>query len=698
MKLRIKNISTPLIIILSFFLNTSLFAFEQKIDSLRIACLTETDTIKLVDNYNSLAGYFTYSNSDSTLHYAQKAIQLARQANYKKGEGIALFQISYCYDDSGEWNDAIKKLETAISIFKEIKDSSYLVASQLNLGLLYSYGQDLVKGLEYTIKAKNLAEILNNNEYWLIVAYTNIGWYYEYLKEYRSAYRYYMQALEIAEKSDNTDNVAVLTTGLCFVNIQLKKLDEALSNLKRTQEILAQIKDDHIETQVTILFVYYYLEVNELENAQKNLEKAERMIEEQNFERMRGDLAFLQGKLLLKQKKYSDALVRFDKALKLCEKLDRHDLDNDIFTDKTDALVQLGQYKMAFEVQELQHESAKLLQSNKIAQVLGEFESQELQKEEKKQARLQNELNEEKNRSIIFKNRIRLQISAFIAALLAIVVIVLIYFLLHRKKHAASLRNNFETINKQKILLQKNLGQLEENEKKLKELNATKDKFFSIIAHDLKNPFNVLIGISDILRTDVDIKNSKDFETLVEGMFQTATSGYNLLENLLEWSRTQTGNIQFNPQPFYLNKVLSGNEILFREAIKSKNLTINWPSTRKMVVADFNMVNFIFRNLLNNAVKFSYKGNTIDISISVNGKMAECKIQDYGTGMDDDTLQKLFKIEYSIQKDGTANEKGTGLGLILCKEFVEKNGGKIWVNSQPGEGSTFCFSLPLKLD
>ncbi len=662
---------------------------DQKIDSLRTACLTETDSIKLVDNYNALSVYFTYSSSDSSLFYAQKAFDLAKKAGYRKGEGTALFRISYCYDQSGQWNDAINNLQNAISIFEEIKDTSNIIACQLNLGLIYSYGADLVKGLEYTIRAKNLAEKLNDDHFGLTEAYTNIGWYYEYLKEYRGAYRYYMKALEIAEQTKEVDYIAVISTGLCFVNIKLKKLDEALDNLKKAQELLPQIQDLHFETQVAILFVYYYLEIDDLLAAEKNVRKAEQMINQQNFERMRADLAYLKGKLFLKQKKSADALACFNSALTLCEKMDRHDLVKDIYSAKTEALAELGQYKRAYEIQQLANKSNAMLQPNKIAQVLGEFEHQE-------QAQLQAKLTEEKIRNDKFKSRIKLQIAAFAAIMLVIVVIILGYFLWIKRKHAGVLKENYETIHKQKVLLERNLRRMEEDERKLKELNATKDKFFSIIAHDLKNPFNVLIGISDLLRTNSDIKNSKDFETLVEGMFQTATSGYNLLENLLEWSRTQTGNLQYKPQPFHFSKVLSSNEILFKEAAKSKSITINWPSIHEMVVADFNMVNFIFRNLLNNAIKFSYEGDTIDVLVSANGKMVECNIRDNGIGMDKETLQKLFKIEHSVQKDGTAKEKGTGLGLILCKEFVEKNGGKIWVDSKPGKGSIFGFSLPLK--
>lgn len=267
-----------------------------------------------------------------------------------------------------------------------------------------------------------------------------------------------------------------------------------------------------------------------------------------------------------------------------------------------------------------------------------------------------------------------------------------------RRRHGKILKENYDTINQQKVLLENNLRQLAEDEEKLKQLNATKDKFFSIIAHDLKNPFNVMIGISDLIRSNADIKHTKEFQTMIDGMFEAATSGYNLLENLLEWSRTQTESIQFKPENFSIQKICNANKILFREAAKSKDIQITWPSLNIEVFADYNMVNFIFRNLINNAIKFSNNGSQIEVNTETMNNMLKCTIKDHGIGMDQETVDKLFKIEHSVQKEGTANEKGTGLGLILCKEFVEKNEGTITVESKVGEGSAFTFYLPLKKD
>ncbi len=670
-------------------------ASDEKIDSVKMVCVELTEGDKLVDNYNYLASLYVNTRSDSSLYYAQKAYDLATKINYDYGKGEALFQISYCYDQSGEWDTAIKNLEKATIIFKNLKDTTYLIGCTLNMGLLYSYGTDLVKGLEYIIDAKNLAED-SKDTYGLPEAYTNIGWYYEYLKEYRSAYNYYIKALKISEENNDLDFICMLDISLGYINIKLQKLDEALVNLKDAQDLLPKIEDEHIETEITLLFATYYIETNQLIEADEEIKKAEKLIEKHNFERLRPDFYAAKGKLLLRQNKYREALKNLDIAIHYCEQLKKYDVIKDIYSDKTEVYARLDQYEMAYEMLQLEKLSDELLQPHKIAQALGEFEQAELQKEQQAQVQLQEELQAEQNRNSRYRERVQLQVTAFSSITLVIIVIVLSYSAILRKKHASVLKKNYDTINKQKLLLENNIKKLAEDEQKLKQLNATKDKFFSIIAHDLKNPFNVLIGISDLIRSNSELKHSKEFEELVEGMFQTARSGYNLLENLLEWSRTQTDNIQFDPIVFNICDVLSANETIFKQAAAAKEIEIFWPEKepKNTVYADYNMVNFVIRNLLNNAVKFSYNRGKIEVTIEIEADQLVCAIRDHGIGMNEDTLGKLFKIEYAIQRDGTANEKGTGLGLILCKEFIEKNDGQIWVESEEGKGSAFFFRLP----
>lgn len=233
------------------------------------------------------------------------------------------------------------------------------------------------------------------------------------------------------------------------------------------------------------------------------------------------------------------------------------------------------------------------------------------------------------------------------------------------------------------------------SESKLLELNATKDKFFSIIAHDLKSPFNGIIGFSEMLRTEVRHLDIDSIEKYAEVIHSTAMQAYHLLDNLLEWSKTQQEGFYSDPRKMLLYNLVSEEISCVKSNSDQKNITIiNEGSQQIIVQADEKMLRTILRNLLSNAVKFSPKGGMVIVSTELREDQVEVSITDNGVGMDAEILDKLFKIESSFTTRGTENEKGSGLGLLLCREFVEKHGGKIWACSEKGKGSTFTFSLP----
>jgi len=234
-----------------------------------------------------------------------------------------------------------------------------------------------------------------------------------------------------------------------------------------------------------------------------------------------------------------------------------------------------------------------------------------------------------------------------------------------------------------------------ESEKQLQNANAMKDKFFSIIAHDLKNPFNAILGFSNLLYEAYDNFDEKQRKTFIKNICEASENTFKLLQNLLEWSRTQTGNIEFNPVNIDLNTLVTENISILKTASDNKKLKISSeidPKTK--VFADENMVKVIIRNLLSNAIKFTKPGGKVEFTSTNKRDFIEICIADSGVGIEGKNLKRLFRIDDQYKTQGTSEEQGSGLGLILCKEFVEKNGGQIWAESDIDAGSKFKFTLP----
>jgi two-component system, sensor histidine kinase and response regulator len=238
---------------------------------------------------------------------------------------------------------------------------------------------------------------------------------------------------------------------------------------------------------------------------------------------------------------------------------------------------------------------------------------------------------------------------------------------------------------------------LMESETKLIELNATKDKFFSIIAHDLKNPIGAFMNVSDLLASMYDTFSKNEVLEILSEINSYAKRLFSLLENLLIWSRSQTGKIEINPNWEKLGMVVSNCILILNLSAENKNIHLfNDIDPGISIFADVNMLTTVIRNLMSNAIKFTLPGGEVRVSAVEDKNFVEVIIYDTGIGMNPETVSKLFRIDQHLSTLGTNNEKGSGLGLILCKEFIEKHNGRIWVISKEGVGSSFHFTVPSK--
>jgi len=264
-----------------------------------------------------------------------------------------------------------------------------------------------------------------------------------------------------------------------------------------------------------------------------------------------------------------------------------------------------------------------------------------------------------------------------------------------------SIKDNIKELSRSKFHIERSNIQLKEINKKLKEselklleLNKTKDKFFSILAHDLRSPFSALLSLSNLLVTDFDIFDRITIQNICHDINNSANNFFNLLENLLAWTRVTSDRMEMEPVIFNISEVINENIELLRQNAADKEIALlNYADVNIECYADVNMVKRVVQNLISNAIKFTYRNGKVEIFTETAGEFIKVKVKDNGVGINNEDLNNLFRIDVRQSTKGTDNETGTGLGLILCKELIEKIGGQISVSSVVEEGSEFVFTI-----
>jgi signal transduction histidine kinase len=287
-----------------------------------------------------------------------------------------------------------------------------------------------------------------------------------------------------------------------------------------------------------------------------------------------------------------------------------------------------------------------------------------------------------------------LQILCFGEAIVFLVVF-FSYYKYTSHKATARIRQLLHDVTVQNERMIQAHAELTESEQMLKELNDSKNKLFSIIAHDLKAPLNSFKGFSGLLSSNINALSKEEIEVLVKGMHKSFHNVNTLLDNLLNWSRSQMNMFNFRAETFDIDVLVTENVNLLEKAAQDKDISLAKSiSPDTYAVMDINAFNVVLRNLISNAVKFTPRGGQVEIRTSRPGAFIRVEVADTGIGMSEEACRRLFRVDSTSTTLGTANERGTGLGLILCKEFVEKSGGVIGVESVKGKGSTFYFTIP----
>lgn len=452
-------------------------------------------------------------------------------------------------------------------------------------------------------------------------------------KQWSESLLQYKEALKLRLSDKNLERLASIYyyIGNCF--IELEKPDSALAYYLQAIDKYRKTNGKDISF---IVFGKYYAAIKDYKLAEYNLIRAIEMLKTTPNELLL-ELHEILSRVYYEQKDYKNAFIQQFDAATIKDSLSN--------IDNTRKITQLEK-DMEFKVERIKYES-NLGKQQRLTYGLG------------------------------------------IILIISIAFVYLIYKnLRYHKETNAKLNKLNSEITSNKLILEKNNEELEK-------LNATKDKFFSIIAHDLKNPFNSILGLSEILKEDVREFSIDEIEEYAGLINDSSRNTLKLLENLLDWARIQRGRIEFRPSKFDLNEITETVFSLIGETANQKKVTlVNSIPGSTIVEADENMVNTILRNLISNAVKFSWENGVVEAACSEIENKIHISISDTGVGMNEETVKKLFELNSGISTKGTNNEKGTGLGLILCKDFIEMHGQKLSVESEVDKGSIFHFTLP----
>lgn len=576
-----------------------------------------------------------------------------------------------------DYKSAIFYLEEESKNHIALGDSNSWSNVQYNLGMVYTVTRQFEKAKNHSLLAYKYFE-RHGMSVPLGNTCINLGYLYTRLKEVNLAYHYYDKAIQVFNNIEDQSEMEATYLNLGTYEKNQTDLDSFKRHYDESQGKIRSINASSLSVAYNAMGSLSLMR-NDFTNAEsyamQGLELATRYQDKRQA--ARGQV--LLGKVYFKQGKNPEAYRVTESGLIAARAVKDNQLIMEAYAELARISMSLNQPSLAYSfldsyarLKDSIHE-VELNQQFLIAN--GQFDMSSIDNTP------ENLLRETLVQTGSLQKSNQLKIIFGISLLIVLVLLIFFYFRFVVKAKAAR-----ELENKNKLI--------EDQKNKLEQLIQTKDRFLSIIAHDLKNPFNSLLGFADLTYNDFDKISDNEKKSYLNVIRQSAQHIYSLLENLLTWSRTQSGRIDFNPEPVNLTEAIENAVELVRGSADNKQIALFSDFTKDIIVkADKNMIDTILRNLLTNSIKFTPSGGSVSISCKNSNKKAKVSVTDTGIGMSEDELSRLFKVDGNLKNAGTNSEIGTGLGLILCQEFMNLHKTKIIAESSTGKGSTFSFTL-----
>ena len=725
-------------IIFFVFLMHALTAYPQKASWNYDSIMNVINTTKNSSDREYASALYSIKlgskNIDSSKYYLKLASPLLKGNN---DQAIADYHLAMGYLQNREQKPDSALINLKKSYHLSLKRDFYRTCANAGsfIGMIYKISGENDSALYYLKIAKSLSE-KNNNNYLVNKIDYDLGGVYTQRGQHEIAIKHYLNALRLQEMENDSFRILYTYSGLGNAYKHLKKSSKAKSYYLKAMRLDSLIPTANIEisnlSNLGLLYesnykntdsalYYFFLAMNKLPENDKSLAKLNLLINVGN--------TFYELKDYTKALKYYNKSYEFDigltnpyiysavlinksliyfhlgnydstyylanRGLKIAKEINALDWQIQAHKNLFKADSATGQYisaihhyQLFFSINDSMYNEDNL---NRISELEVIYET------EKKDALNKTLTDRNALDQQMIKNQRQIIIVTFIACVLFILLVFSVLRSIRKQKHINNKLNlvNAEINEKNKEIDEKNHLLIDQN-KQLIRLNETKDKFFSVISHDLRGPFNALLGYLELLNSEFETLTEDEKKTMVKSVYKSSLNTYNLLVNLLDWARSQRGMLENNAEELDIYDVVEDAIDLVRQRADKKDLLIiNQIDQRIMVLADKNLLSSVLLNLLNNAIKFSPRKTLIKINCQFENDSIIVHIIDQGIGIPKEKQNDLFKIGNSSQRIGTESEIGTGLGLVLVNEFVQLIGGKIWVKSEDGKGTEFSFSLPL---
>lgn len=615
-------------------------AFERASEALELSLLYNDEKLKARSLRNmGLSHMYLFFDYEKALEYCFEALRIEENMKFSESEALTLEAIATIYEEVGNYLLSVDMLQKSLTINKAVD------------------------------KQENISNLHNK-----------IGKLFSKLEKYDSALTYHHKALEYEIAMENKKGEANALNSIANIYTTLGLTDDAYLNHTNALKIRRAIGDKEGEALSLNYIADIYKKKENYERALKNHEAALQIWERLKNKKRLTETFNCIGEINLLQKQYGLAIENLQKGLNSA--LEINDTKSIRFS-----------YDQLYSCHLAQNNYKKALESKNYFLAIEELIQSE--ENDKKVTELQSLYDLNKKESEIMALKINQQIKEMelkdkesfhnFLILLLISVTVIIFLILYMYRHKQKSNLQLTHINEE----------IKEKNQKLNDANVTKDKFFSIIAHDLKGPLNSLTSFSNLLINHTSSLSQEEIQLVAKDLDKSVRNLFNLLDNLLEWSRSQTGILGYYPENLNLTEIVNNTFHLLKVSAVNKNISLETSiSDHILVLADKNATTTVIRNLISNSIKFTKPGGKIEVG-AVEGKDSiHIMIKDNGVGMSAEVMDKIFRIDKKHSSQGTSNEKGTGLGLILCKEFVEKNGGKLSVESKENVGTIFKVTLP----